>query len=195
MGAPVFCFSSVLFPEKNGTIVQAPAPRPSHRFLCFLLPLGWLPAPAPAPVPSLAQLPAGEEKLGVEGFQERKEPGIAPPPALALVPLPPSQSLGGGEGQARCPQPLASNFTDPGLGPSCCLWDWGGGVPGLGGGSGSKQWHDFPGQWGPCEKAWLGEKGEFSKPTSHRTDQPARPGPDLPQFAPKEHPPKLVQTS
>ena len=76
----------------------------------------------------------------MEGFRERKEPGIAP--LQALVPLFPSQSLGVGEGQARCPQPLslASNLADPVLGPSCCLWDWGGGSPrswargGVGGG-------------------------------------------------------------
>lgn len=193
MGAPVFCFSSVLLPEKNGTIVQAPAPHPPHRFLCFLLPLGWLPAPAPALFPPWPSCLQGRKELGVEGFRERKEPGIAP--LQALVPLFPSQSLGVGEGQARCPQPLslASNLADPVLGPSCCLWDWGGGSPwaGVGGKSGRKQWHDFPGQWGPCEEAWPREKGEFSRPTSHRTDQPARPGPDLPQFAPKEYPPQV----
>lgn len=84
------------FPEKNGTIVQAPAPHPPHGFLCFLLPLGWLPAPAPAPVPSLAQLPAREERagggrvLGEEGARD------CAPPHQALVP---SQSLGGGAGK------------------------------------------------------------------------------------------------
>lgn len=65
----------------------------------------------------------------MEGFRERKEPGIVHPQALVL--LLPSPSLGGGEGQARGHQHLrlASNLTDPVLGPSCCLWDWGGGSP------------------------------------------------------------------
>lgn len=83
---------------------------------------------------------------------------------------------------------LASHLADPsprpgvlseGLGGKSLDW----------GGAGRKQWHDFPGQWGPCEEGWRGEEGEFSKPTSHRTDQPARPGPDLPQFSPKVSPP------
>lgn len=133
-------------------------------------------------------------------MQERKEAGTAPP-------LPPPcprasaslsrASCGSGKGQARCSQllSLASNVIDLVLGPSCCLQDWGGGVPGLGGDASRKQWRDFPGQWGPCEEAWLGEKGEFSRPTSHRTDQPAWPGPDLPQFVPKGHPPQLAQAS
>lgn len=157
------------------------------------------PSSSPCSLPSPAACRGGKSWGGV-GFQERKEPGIAPPnppPARDLVPCFPL-SLGGGEGQARCPQPESGiQLHRPSPGPELLSvgLGWGESLGWGGGGSGSKQWHDFPGQWGPCEKAWLGEKGEFSRPTSHRTDQPARPGPDLPQFAPKEHPPKLAQAS
>lgn len=84
-GTPVYCFSSSFLSRKNGTIAQAPAPHPPHRFLRFLLPLSRLPAPAPASALSPAQLPAGEERVGGGGgLWERKEPGMAPP----LPPVP-----------------------------------------------------------------------------------------------------------
>ena len=176
MGAPVFCFSSVLLPEKNGTRVQAPAPHPPLRFLCFLLPLGWLPAPAPALFPPWPSCLQGRKELGVEGFRERKEPGIAP--LQALVPLFPSQSLGVGEGQARCPQPLslASNLADPVLGPSCCLWDWGGGSPwaGVGGNQAGNNGMIFLDNGGLVRRPGLERRGNSPGPrVTGLTSQPA----------------------
>lgn len=100
-GTPVYCFSSSFLSRKNGTIAQAPAPHPPHRFLRFLLPLSRLPAPAPASALSPAQLPAGEERVGGGGVCGRgRSQGWHPHypqfPAFTL-------SLGGGEGQAGCP--------------------------------------------------------------------------------------------
>lgn len=125
----------------------------------------------------------------MEGFQERKEPGIAPPPALALVPLPPSQSLGGGEGQARCPQPLASNFTDPGLGPSCCLWDWGGESRGLGGAQAVNNGMIFLDNGGLVRKPGWERRGNSLSPRV--TGLTSQPGLDLtsPNLPPKNTPP------
>lgn len=100
-GTPVFCFSSGFLSRENGTIAQAPAPHPPHSFLRFLLPLSRLPAPAPVSAPSPAQLPAGEERAGGGGFvgEEGARDHTPTPPSC-----PASQSLGGDEGQARCPQ-------------------------------------------------------------------------------------------
>lgn len=67
-GDSVFCFSSSFLSRENGTIAQAPAPHPPHRFLRFLLPLSQLPASAPDSAPSPVQLPAGEERAGGGGF-------------------------------------------------------------------------------------------------------------------------------
>lgn len=122
------------------------------------------------------------------GLWERKERGFAPPlPSSSPASLPESGWWRRAGGVPLASLILASHLADPssrpgvlsaGLGGKSLDW----------GGAGRKQWHDFPGQWGPCEEGWRGEEGEFSRPTSHRTDQPARPGPDLPQFSPKVSP-------
>lgn len=83
---------------------------------------------------------------------------------------------------------LASHLEDPSPRPGVLSAGWWGESLGWGG-TGRKQWRDFPGQWGPCEEAWRGVEGEFSRPTSHRTNQPAQPGSDLPQCSPKGLPP------
>ena len=105
-GTPVFCFSSSFLSRKNGTIAQAPAPHPPHRFLRFLLPLSRLPAPAPVSALSPAQLPAGEERVGGGGFvgEEGARDGTPTPPSLPCSLLS-SLSLGGGKGQEGCPSP------------------------------------------------------------------------------------------
>lgn len=193
--APAFCFSSVLS-RKKWNNSPGPCSPPSTRLPVFPAAPGLASCPSSSPcsLPGPAACKGGKS-WGWKGFGRGRSQGLCPPPPQALVP---SQSLGGGAGKVPSASEPGIQLHRPSPRPELLSvgLGWGESLSLEGGESGRKQWHDFPGQWGPCEEAWLGERGEFSRPTSHRTDQPARPGPDLPQFAPKEHPPhKLAQAS